>query len=240
MMLLASLGRRRCQPEIMDQPGLDPAAHVRALRGLARIKWFSASDRILWRPIAALAGRTPGRPLRVLDVATGGGDVPIRLWRRARRAGIALAVSGADVSETALAHARASAARAGADVTFFRLDIVNNDPPDGFDVMTSSLFLHHLPEEQALAVLGKLARAAGSLVLVNDLVRSRRGYALAWLGTRLLSASRIVHADGPRSVEAAFTLAEAKALAEAAGMAGSRVARRWPCRFLLEWSRPNA
>ena len=57
------------------------------------------------------------------------------------------------------------------------------------------------------------------------------------LATRVLSGSRVVHVDGPRSVEGAFTALEAQKLAERAGLAGARVSRRWPCRYLLSWSR---
>ena len=56
------------------------------------------------------------------------------------------------------------------------------------------------------------------MVLINDLRRAPLGYGLAWLGCRLLSMSQVVHVDGPLSVEAAFTLAEVRSLAAAAGM----------------------
>jgi hypothetical protein len=97
------------------------------------------------------------------------------------------------------------------------------------------LFLHHLDEPQAVALLARMAGAARRLVLVNDLNRSRAGYLLAWAGTRLLSTSAVVHTDGPLSVEGAFTIAEATALAEKAGLTGARVEPRWPCRWLLQW-----
>jgi hypothetical protein len=60
---------------------------------------------------------------------------------------------------------------------------------------------------------------------------------LACAGTRLLSRSPVVHVDGPRSVAAAFTPAEALDLAQRAGLTGATVVRRWPCRFLLTWRR---
>jgi 2-polyprenyl-3-methyl-5-hydroxy-6-metoxy-1,4-benzoquinol methylase len=234
-----SLAQRRRQPEIIDQPDLDHARHVEALRGLARINVVSASDRILWGPIAALAREPLGRPLRVLDIATGGGDVPIRLWRRAQRAGLAVEAAGTDTSQTAVEHARQDAERAGAAVEFFRLDAVLDELPAGFDVITSSLFLHHLDDEDAVALLGKMRQAAGRMVLINDLIRCRLGYLAAWLGCQLLTRSPVVHIDGPRSVEAAFTRAEALALAERAGLSGATLAWRWPWRFLLTWRRPR-
>ncbi len=42
-----------------------------------------------------------------------------------------------------------------------------------------SLFLHHLDEEQAEALLGRMGRAAKRMALVNDLVRNAAGFALA-------------------------------------------------------------
>ena len=76
-----------------------------------------------------------------------------------------------------------------------------------------------------------------SLVLINDLDRSLGGLLLARAATRLLSASSVVHTDGPRSVEGAFTRDEARGLAERAGLAGVTLQRRWPCRWLLSWRR---
>lgn len=229
--------QRRLQPEIMDQPGLAEQEHIAALRGLARINWWSGSARLLWPPIRDLARENPSRPLRVLDVATGGGDVPIRLWRRARQAGLPIQVDGCDRSSTAVGHATRNAEHRRADVRFFPLDALNEPLPSGFDVVVSSLFLHHLTEEQAVELLRRTGEAANRLVLINDLARSRAGYALAYAGTRLLSRSWVAHVDGPRSVEAAFTPAEALALAQRAGLTGATVARRWPCRFLLTWRR---
>ena len=77
--------------------------------------------------------------------------------------------------------------------------------------------------------------AARRLLLVNDLERSLVGLLLAVAGTRLLTRSPVVHYDGPWSVAAAFTVAEARRLARAAGLAGARVTRCWPWRWQLTW-----
>jgi len=234
---MPDLTLRRRQPEIMDQPDLDPKAHVQALRGLARINLWSGSAGILWRELATLVRETSTRSLRILDVATGGGDVPIRLWRRARRAGLDFTIEGCDVSTCAIEHADTRARESTAAVRFFPLDVLGEDIPGEYDVVTSSLFLHHLEDNQAIELLRRMGKAARHLVLVNDLVRSGGGYWLAYVGTRLLSASWVAHTAGPRSVEGAYTPSEALALAERAGLRGTTVARRWPFRFLLKWRR---
>jgi 2-polyprenyl-3-methyl-5-hydroxy-6-metoxy-1,4-benzoquinol methylase len=233
---MALLAQRKLTPEVMDQPGLSRSRHRAALRGLARINFWSRSDAILWPALAELARRTGG-PVRVLDLATGGGDVPLRLWRRARRMGIDLRLEGCDLSPIAIDHARAAAARAGADVRFFLHDALTGPLLGGYDAVVSSLFLHHLDEEQALAFLQRMGAMARRLVLVNDLRRCLAGLALAHLATRLLTLSSVVHVDGPRSVENAFTPGEALALAERAGLRGARLTYHWPFRFLLRWDK---
>lgn len=248
-----ALRNRRRAPEIMDDPGLDAARHTHALAGLGRINRLSGSARLLWTPISAWIraqsesrpqgrGRetAPPRVWRVLDLATGGGDVPLALWRKARRAGLPLRIDGCDLSPRAVEYARSRAARAGADVRFFTRDALAGELPGDYDILTTSLFLHHLDEEQAVALLRSMARAARGLVLVNDLRRSAAGWLLAYFGTRCLTTSPVVHFDGPLSVRAALTLPEVRALAARAGLAGARVARRWPCRYLLSWKRTNA
>src|SRR5262249_11928064 len=160
------------------------------------------------------------RPLRVLDVATGAGDLPLALGERFRRAGLAAEVSGCDISPVALAHARRRAAEAGAAARVFQADALSGPLPGPYDALFCSLFLHHLEEADAVTLLGRMRDAAQQLVLVNDLERGRLGYLLAWLGARLLTRCRVVHVDAPRSVENAFTRQEAVALAERAGLAG--------------------
>lgn len=229
------LRQRQRRPELMDRPDLDAAEHIAALRGLSRINWLSHSAEILWPDLAELARALAPRVPRVLDLATGGGDVTVRLWRRARRAGLDLTLEGCDISLVAVEHARRRAA--AAPIRFFQYDALSGPRLTGYDAVLCSLFLHHLDEPQAVALLRRMADMAQRLVLVHDLVRGRMGWLAARLVSRLVTRSPVVHVDGPRSVEGAFTRAEAQALAERAGLNGARVVRRWPFRWLLTWRR---
>jgi 2-polyprenyl-3-methyl-5-hydroxy-6-metoxy-1,4-benzoquinol methylase len=231
-----SLDRRRRQPELMDQPGLDEVAHAQALRGLERINSWSGSVRILWPAIRGLLQENKGRPVRILDLASGAGDVPIGLWIKAIDAGFAVDIEGWDVNAFAVNYARERARRRRADVRFEEKNALEAMIAGTYDVIISSLFLHHLDEADAVELIRRMARAAARLVLINDLRRCAPGFWAAYVGTRLLSTSHIVHTDGPRSVEGAFSLAEVEALAQRAGLRGATVVRRWPFRFLLTWT----
>jgi 2-polyprenyl-3-methyl-5-hydroxy-6-metoxy-1,4-benzoquinol methylase len=232
-----SLDTRRLRPELMDDPALDASAHRRALRALARLNRAGRAGATLWHDIRALADAPGHAPLRLLDVATGSGDVPVDLARRARREGVALAVSGVDISPRAIAAARARAARVAVEADFRTLDAVREPLPGGFDVVTCSLFMHHLERDAAVALLYKARCAAERLVLVSDLRRGRGSYALAWAAGRL-AGSRVARVDALLSVRAAWTVSEFAAMAAEAGLAGAQIAPRWPARFLLAWKRP--
>jgi 2-polyprenyl-3-methyl-5-hydroxy-6-metoxy-1,4-benzoquinol methylase len=234
---LAHLVHRRRRPELMDQPGVDPAEHALALNGLGRINRVSRSAAILWPPIARLAQAAGSAPVRVLDLASGGGDIPLALAFRAARARLDVRIDGCDINDGAVRFARQKAANCSVPVQFFTLDALTSSIPEGYDVLTCSLFLHHLDEPDAVRLLRRMASAARRLVLLDDLVRSRVGYALAWGGCRLLSRSPIVRHDGPASVAAAFTPEEVQMLALRAGLESVSLTRHWPHRFLLSWSR---
>jgi 2-polyprenyl-3-methyl-5-hydroxy-6-metoxy-1,4-benzoquinol methylase len=237
MAFFPNLSKRRVHREAMDDPDLPVQPHQEALHGLVQINRWSGSDSILWPSLRRLALEKTGQSLRVLDIATGAGDIPIRLFHRAQRAGFSLQFSGVDISPTAIAFARDQARLSGASVEFYPLDVMHRPLPAEYDVIMSSLFLHHLDRGAATNLLAQMGAAARTMVLVNDLIRSQLGFWLAWLGTRALSSSAIVHMDGPQSVEAAFTMAEAQQMAEEAGLIGATVSWRRPSRFLLQWSR---
>ena len=145
-------------------------------------------------------------------------------------------VEGCDISAVAVDCARRQADALGAVVRFSTCDALGSSLPEGYDVVTCSLFLHHLDDAAAITLLGRMAAAARRLVLVDDLIRSRKGFLLAYLGCRLLSRSPIVHYDGPVSVAGAFTPREALDLAACAGLRDATVTRHWPERYLLAGS----
>lgn len=236
----ATLERRDRQPEIMDQPGLDAGLHSQALDGLQLINRLSRTAAGLWGPVRALARELPDlRPLRILDIASGGGDVALGLAHAAARDGIAVAIEGRDISPTAIYYANNLAERlAITNVAFHECDVLRDPLPDDFDVITCSLFLHHLSEQDAEQLLRRMTASARQLVVVSDLRRTRIGYFLAQLVGRVLTRSPVVRVDAPLSVAAAFSCEEAFELAARAGMVGATIVKRWPQRFVLSWRRP--
>lgn len=232
---MTKLTHRRPQPEIMDCPDLEESAHRQALRGLERINWFSRSAGLLWLPICRLARERNLRHLRVLDVACGSADVAIGLITRAAKAGLHLEVTGIDKSDVALARAATLAERRGLPLTLKQQNVFTEPLPGDYDVVTTSLFLHHLEDEQVVELLQRMAAATHHLLLINDLRRSVAGVWLAHMACRLLTRSSVVHYDGPLSIKNAFTPEELEQLHRQAGLTGIHMRRYWPFRLLVEW-----
>ncbi|CAN5544324.1 class I SAM-dependent methyltransferase [soil metagenome] len=225
-------------PELMDDPKISRATHEVALAGLARLNRWSRSDAGLWSLLQPEAKQVAPGALRILDLATGSGDLPVRLACRARRARVNLALAGCDVSLNAIEIARQQAKKRGVNVEFFQRDVIHQELPAGYDVIITSLFLHHLTEPDAIQLLRRMADFAERLVIVNDLNRGWFNLGLVTIASRVLSRSFVVHHDGPASVRAAFTRAEAQQLAARAGLINAEVVSQTPCRWLLSWRKP--
>lgn len=221
----------------MDEPTLAPALHRDALRGLSRINAVSRTVSSVWGPLYDVVRRGRRDDLSVLDLACGGGDLSIGLMTRARRSGVRLSVEGCDISQTALSFAEERARRAAVPVRFFPHDVLRESLPRHYDAIVCSLFLHHLDSSAAVRLLESCAAHVRDLLVITDLDRSAAGYLLAWLGTRLLSRSPVVHVDGLRSVRAAFTRNEAAQLVVEAGLKEPQfrttLVPQWPCRWRL-------
>ena len=101
-----------------------------------------------------------------------------------------------------------------------------------FDVVMSSLFFHHLTNEDCVRVLSQMWRIARQRILVNDLHRGAVPYFSIRVLTALFSKSRMVRHDGPVSVLRAFRPSELLDIANRAGVR-ARVYRSFPYRLVL-------
>ena len=251
----------------MDAPDLDPALLERAYRSLSLVLRLSrtvpqvtrAIDRWLRersphaasRPMngiaaAAKIGAARGskggpanapRPLRVLDVGTGGGDLIVGIGRWAARRGLAVSLLAADRNPRALKRTAEAAHRAGFTTECFAFDAERDAVPGDPDVVVSSLFLHHLSGDGLHQFLAALAQCAPPLIVMNDLRRCRRGFITAKWGVRLVTSNPVVHADAPQSVRAALTPEELETHCARAGLHGVCVHPVYPFRMQLEWRR---
>ncbi len=142
------------------------------------------------------AGWGPSQKIRVLDVASGTGDIPK-----------ALATWDPRLEFTCLDVRADPSGRVGVRGNALRLPFRDGS----FDYVITSLFLHHLGDEAAADALKEFDRVARRGLVMNDLLRRRRLY--LWTRFFTLFGNEIVRHDGPLSVLKSFTVEELRRLA---------------------------
>jgi SAM-dependent methyltransferase len=229
---------RRLSPEKMDQPGLDPRSHAQALAALRRINFLSGTSYQISRQIFRIAPPDSHRSIKVVDLACGSGDVLIRLTQQLRQKYQHVEALGIDMSPFAIAQAQSLAVQRRIQNVDFRVGEVLKDPlPTDCDIVISSLFLHHLETEKVERLLHEASQSARIGVVISDLKRSKLGWLLAWIISRVITLSPIVRYDGPISVLGAFSTSEIREIAERAGMGEADIRDCWPQRWMLRWTK---
>ncbi len=221
-------------PELMDDPALDGQAHAHGLVTLNRVNRMLRVHHRLYRCIGQLSG---WGDVSILDLGTGGGGLLGYLSNRMKHECGHPRLVGLDRSAFAISCARGwhSGAIRWLVADARNIPLANNS----IDIVACSLFLHHFNEVDVVRILCEAARVARRGIVIDDLSRSRLALGLTWLGTRVLSRSRVFHADGPRSVHAAFRQHELADLARSAGLEGARLQKRFPFRLILIWKKPE-
>ncbi len=209
--------------ELLDGPLDDATALAGNLRDLRRANALLGGVRLSREAIDALVGAGGGgrAGIELLDVGTGGADIPVALIDDWRRNGRRLAVTAVDDRPEVLAAARL--ARPDLErVEGLRLGVADGRalPYDNraFDVAHASLLVHHLEPDEAVRLLGEMARVSRRGVVVNDLSRGPLRWAGAWLLAHLATRNRLTRHDGPLSVRRAYTAVEMHALLAVAGL----------------------
>ncbi len=194
--------------EYMDAPNV---SRQDLLRELDYIRWVNRAlggTQVVVHHLKdwASAGLLPAGPMTILDVATGSADIPEAILNWAKTVGRRIQIMGVDLHPITLAIAREwthgtenlSLVRADA----LRLPLADNS----VDIATCSMFLHHLNDDDALAVVREMLRVSRCGLIVNDLMRTRWARAAIYLLT-LFSDPQSRH-DARLSVAKGWTVRE--------------------------------
>jgi SAM-dependent methyltransferase len=220
--------------ELLDGPLPDAEAVRGNLRDLARINRRAGGVRASERAIERL---TDGRDaVTILDVGTGGADLPVAWLRSPARARQPWSVTAIDSRPEILAAAAVRDPRVGATPG---LDLHVADgrhlpyPDDAFDVVHCSLVVHHLEPPEVVELAREMARVSRLGVVINDLIRGRLAWAGAWTWAHVTTRNRFTRYDAPLSVRRAYTRAELRHLLDEAGL---RVVGQFDVPFGFRWA----
>lgn len=145
----------------------------------------------------------PHKPLHIVDVGSGGGDLLRQIAGWARRRGIAMQLTGIDLNPYAT-RAAAESTRKELGISWVTGDALEYRPKKPVDIVVSSLMTHHLEDEEIIAQLQWMEATAQVGWFINDLERSERACRMfTWLAGAVRWHPFVRH-DGPVSFRRAF------------------------------------
>lgn len=220
------MDRRSDAVEIMDGAEFSAVELSENFRDIRRVNRLLGGTATVLRHLPALLNRIdPVAPATVLDLATGAGDIPVAIVRYARRERRSVSIVASDFSDEILALARDETS-GYSEITLSRQDARAVQFPDNsFDIVLCSLALHHFAPRDAVQVLKEMTRLARVGMIVNDLRRSRPGFAAAWFAARATTRNRLTRNDAPLSVRRAYTPTELTGLLRAAGVHDATISK---------------
>jgi len=228
---------RSTLPELMDGDCVGFEEFRACLVDLARVNRLTLAYRPTLSFLDRLAerGLPVGRPLEVVDVGSGYGDMLRRIDAWAERRGIDVALTGVDLNPWSRVAASA-ATRPGRPIRWVTADAFAYAPPEGVDVIVSALFTHHLPDPLVARFVRWMDATARLGWFINDLHRHPVPYHFFRRFARVANYHHFVQHDGPVSIARAFDGADWRRLLGEAGidLADATVAWWLPFRLCVE------
>jgi len=200
--------------EMMDRPQPVSSELEHDLQRLRQLnRWFGS-----YRLVSDFMQHwiKPDARMRIVDLATGSGDIPRLLVDFARNIGAHVEIDAVDRQLATLQIAR-TLSGGYPEISYHEANILQWNGIQNYDLALCSLVLHHFSDEDAVTVLGRCRQLSKKFVLVSDL---RRGFLLR-VGVHLLTAvifrEPMTRFDARLSAQRAFSFSEMRQLAIRAG-----------------------
>ncbi len=224
--------RQRAQlTELMDEPCTRDQLRG-CLRDIAKLnRWMQAYRPVLrWLDTLVFTApsdfmqslRAQAQPLRILDVACGYGDGLRRIEKWANVHRITVELIGLDVNPDAIAIA-GEASPAASRIRWIAADVFRYSPPHPVHLVVSSLFTHHLAEDEIVRFLRWMEQHAKLGWFVNDLSRAPVPYHFMRVFGRLARLHPFVQYDAPVSIARSFVPEDWQRMCAAAGLSDAEV-----------------
>jgi SAM-dependent methyltransferase len=238
--------RHRTQlAELMDQPCRREDLRA-CLRDIARTNRWTLAYRPVLHWLNAVTSRPSPLPelfripLRILDVGCGYGDALRRIERWAESRGLDVELYGIDLNADATAIA-AEASPASSRIHWIAADVFAYSPSKPVHLVVSSLFTHHLREQEIVRFIQWMEVHAELGWFINDLSRAAIPYHVFRVFSKFAGLHPFVQYDGPVSIAKSFVPGEWQRMCAAAGLGNHdvRIQKFKPARLCVERRKPQ-
>jgi len=187
--------------------------------------------------LAALGHLPRDRPISVVDVGSGSGDMLRRLDGWARPRGYKLDLVGVDLNHWSTITAR-QLTHAATNVRFATTNIFDYRPEAPIDIVISSLFTHHLDDTSLVNFLSWMETQTRIGWFINDLLRHPISYYFFKQASPLFGFHYFVRHDGPVSIARAFRPADWQGLLASAKISEAGIKNHFPFRLCVSRIKP--
>lgn len=235
---MTDFSQRSTQAEWMDDPSVGFDEFRACLVDLALVNMLTLAYRPTLRFLDRLLplGRALGRPIEIVDVGSGYGDLLREIAGWARRHRVEVSLTGVDLNPWAR-EAALEVTEPELGIEWVTADALAHTPPRGIDVVVSSLFTHHLTDARIIEFLRWMETTARLAWFVNDLHRHPLPYRVFARLADLAALHPFVRHDGPVSIARAFVAADWDALLAAAEIESGVAEVHWMFPFRLTVAR---
>lgn len=224
--------KRVVVPELLDTDAGTPSEVAQSIKDLRMFNRAFGGVSTVTTLLRRIAEKKQLKEISWVDVAGSEGFVAISAQKALVQSGIKLFPVMLDRAATHMNGATAAAVCGDALALPFR--------DDSFDVVGSSLFLHHLEPKEIIRFVAEGLRVARHAFLIHDLVRHPLHLALSYLGFPVYR-SRLTRHDAPASVRRAYTEDEVRQmLARVVDPASIEITRFYLYRMgVIVWKQPR-
>lgn len=218
--------------EIMDDFSIDGPILNDALDKLATINKLLGGNIVTLNGLKKLLKNQPkNKPLTIIDLGCGGGDILRAIAKYGKDEGYNFVLIGVDANKNATDYA-ATLSKEFENISFIYADVFSGEfKAMHYDIVITTLFLHHFKHEQLLELTNHLLKTAKIGIVVNDLHRHRLAYYLFKLVTIPVKNQMIIE-DGLTSVLRGF---KRKELVDLSKQLKTRYELNWKWAFRYQW-----
>ncbi len=225
--------KRSHKLERIDTGDYTPEEYDRFLREIRLVNRFAGDNRALNKSLLREIKKEDLKDFSVLDIGAGSGELLRTIARFARRQKRNANLYGLELNERSadsiLQESKDFKEMNSVQADALKLPFADNS----FDFVISSLFTHHLTDQQIVKVLEEMSRVSTRRIFVIDLHRHPVAYGLYKMFCVGFRISRLVREDGSLSILRSFKPNELNELADQADLKNIKVNKYFPYRLVL-------
>ena len=225
--ILPDFSQRSTEAEMMDTAVIPFPEFDKCLRHIEIVNRFTLGYRpVLFWLKKTLSAASSERPITIIDIGCGRGEMLRQIWRRAKEQKINVHLTGIDINPWSTVSAKKATPK-NMGIHYKTSDIFEMHTTEKAEFIISTHFTHHLGNDELIRFLQWMDNHALQGWFINDLHRHKAPYLFIKYILSLVPINKMSRNDGPLSVARAFTADEWRQILQRAGIPSEQCSIKW-------------